>query len=229
MLAIAIAGSALLLTHLGISGTRVRDRLVAMIGEGPYLGLYALLTLVTGGGLIWAYAEAPRQDYYWFPSLALNWAPKILLWPALVLLVGGFMVRNPTMLGQGGLVADPQARSAAATGVNRITRHPFQWAVMLWASSHMIANGDTASVTFFASFALLSALGSVSLDAKKARQLGAGWREYTRITSNVPFVAVLRGGNQLRMRELWLPSILGTLLYAALYSSHEWLAGVGVY
>ncbi|MGI9327176.1 MAG: NnrU family protein [Pseudomonadales bacterium] len=229
MLAVAIAGSALLLTHLGISGTGVRARLVAMLGEGPYLGLYALLTLLTGGGLIWAYVEAPRQDYFWFPSLTLNWAPKILLWPASVLLVGGFMVRNPSMLGQGGLVTEPQARNAAASGVNRITRHPFQWAVMLWASSHLIANGDTASVTFFASFALLSAIGSVSLDAKKARQLGAGWQAYASITSNLPFAAIVRGSNQLRVRELWLPAILGTLVYVALFYGHEWLAGVGVY
>ena len=229
MLAVSIAGAILLLTHLGASGTGARERLVATLGEGAYLGLYSVLALLTIGGLIWAYTEAPRQDYFWYPSLTLNWAPKILLWPAAVLLLGGFMVRNPSTVGQGGLLEDPETRRAAATGVNRITRHPFQWAVILWASSHLVANGDTSSVAFFATFLLLSGLGTVSLDRKKARQLGAGWTEYAKLTSNVPFAAILRGANELKLGELWLPALLGTALYGAFYFGHEWIAGVGLF
>ena len=226
MFGVLLAGAALLLTHIGISGTRVRDHLVAVLGEPAYLGLFSLLTLVTMGGLIWAYGAAPRFDYLWFPSLALNWVPKLLLWPALVLLVGGFMVRNPSAVGQGHLLADAKARTAAATGVNRITRHPFQWSVILWAGSHLIANGDTVSVVFFSTFVLLSLLGSFSLDAKKARRLGVDWHSYANLTSNIPFAAILRGNNRLVGSELLLPALVASALYAALYIGHPWIAGV---
>lgn len=229
MTIVVLAGIALLLTHLGISGTAMRDVLVARLGEGAFLGLYSLLTVVTMGGLIWAYLEAPRFDYFWWPSPAAFWVPKILMWPAAVLLLGGFMVRNPTMVGQGDMVNDPEARAAAATGVNRITRHPFQWAVILWALSHLVANGDTASVAFFATFLCLSLLGSYSLDAKKSRQLGEGWQAYAKQTSNVPFAAILRGDQRLVLRELLLPILVGTAGYLGLYFGHPWLAGIGVY
>ena len=36
--------------HLLVSGTRLRDGIVSAIGEGPYLGLYALASLAT---LVW--------------------------------------------------------------------------------------------------------------------------------------------------------------------------------
>lgn len=229
MTMVVLAGIALLITHLGISGTSIRGVLVARLGEGPYMGLYSLLTAVTMGGLIWAYLQAPRFDYFWWPSSAAFWVPKILMWPAAVLLLGGFMVRNPTMVGQGEMVNDPQARAAAATGVNRITRHPFQWSVILWACSHLVANGDTVSVAFFATFLFLSLLGSYSLDAKKARQLGDGWQEYAKLTSNLPFAAILRGDQRLVIKELLVPGLVGTAGYLAMYFGHPWLAGIGVY
>ena len=229
MTIVALAGIVLLLTHLGISGTRLRDGMVATLGESGYLGLYSLLTLVTMGGLIWAYINAPRIDYFWWPSSLAFWVPKVLMWPAAILLVGGFMVRNPTMVGQGDMVNDPEARSAAATGVNRITRHPFQWSVILWAASHLVANGDTASVAFFLTFFCLSLFGSYSLDAKKSRQLGAGWQAFAGQTSNVPFAAIARGEQRLVFKELLLPMLAGTVAYAALYLGHPWLAGIGVY
>lgn len=228
-LTVAFAGALMLVTHLGISGTGMRDRLVAGLGEGTYLGLYTLLTVVTMGSLIWLFAEAPRTSYFWFPSYELNYVPKVLLWPACVLLVGGFMVKNPTLMGQGALLDDDTGREAAARGVNRITRHPFQWSVILWATSHLIANGDQVSVAFFTSFLLLSLLGTFSLDAKKARQIGAPWADYARVTSNWPFGAILRGDNRLKFGELLLPALAGSAVYAAMYFGHEWLAGVGIY
>jgi uncharacterized membrane protein len=228
-LTIAIAGTVMLLTHLGISGAGLRDRLVAGLGEGTYQVFYSLLTLVTMGSLVWLYVEAPRTSYFWYPSYEINYLPKVLLWPAAILLLGGFMVRNPTMVGQGALVRDPEQRAAAATGVNRITRHPFQWAVILWAASHLVANGDQASVPFFGSFLLLSLLGTVSLDAKKSRQLGEPWQDYATLTSNVPFAAIVRGDNQLRLKELLLPALAGTALYLAMYFGHEWLGGIELY
>jgi len=119
--------------------------------------------------------------------------------------------------------------TAAATGVNRITRHPFQWAVILWAASHLAANGDTVSVVFFVTFVLLSGIGSISLDAKKQAALGEAFTPFTALTSNLPFGAILAGRNKLVLGELMLPLLAGIALYLAFYFGHEWLSGVGIY
>ncbi|MBN33412.1 MAG: hypothetical protein CMM46_01300 [Rhodospirillaceae bacterium] len=42
-------------------------------------------------------------------------------------------------------------RENAAGGIFSITRHPLLWGIALWALAHLIANGDVASLLFFAS------------------------------------------------------------------------------
>ena len=77
---------------------------------------------------------------------------------SLVLVVGGFFAKNPTNVGMAGLLeggADPDF----ARGLTRITRHPFQWGVVVWAFAHLLANGDRVSVVFFSTFALLGLTG----------------------------------------------------------------------
>lgn len=212
-------------THLGISSTALRGRLVAMLGQGGYLLAYSLVAAITLAYLIWVYAAAPRYDYLWLPQPALYLVPKLVMPVAMILLLGGFMVRNPTVVGLEGTLrgADPESLSR---GLTRITRHPFQWAVVLWAGSHLIANGDRASVIFFATFLILGLAGGVLIDRKKALQLGPDWDGYARVTSNLPFAAIVRGDNRLAPRELVLPVLVGLAGYGLLYWGHQWVAGV---
>ncbi len=228
MSAMIVAGLTLLVTHLGLSVSGLRDRIAGAIGEGAYLGLYSVIALVAFANIIWAYLSVPRLEYFWFPNPDLYWLPKLLMPLATMLMVGGFMVRNPTAVGQGGVLDSEEGAQSAATGVNRITRHPFQWAVILWAATHLAANGDQVSVVFFGSFLLLSFLGSLSMDAKKRRQLGESFEAYTQITSNLPFAAILTGRNKLVLGELLWPAIAGVVIYVAMYAGHRWLGGVGL-
>ena len=138
---IGFAGLLFIGTHFGLSSTSLRNTLSARLGERGYLALYSVLALVTISYLIWLYGELPRYDYFWMPSPELYLVPKIIMPIALILAVGGFMVPNPTNVGAEKLLTEP-AQGDLARGVTRITRHPFQWGVVLWASSHLIANGD---------------------------------------------------------------------------------------
>jgi uncharacterized membrane protein len=218
---VLFAGIVLLATHLGVSSTPLRGALVRLLGERGYLAAYSLVAAAALAFLILAYADVPRLEYLWVPDPRLYWVPKIAMMIALVMLVGGFMVRNPTAVGQGG------ALEAPATGMTRITRHPFQWAVVLWAASHIVANGDQVSVAFFGALLVLALAGSVLIDAKKSRL--SGWDAFAAQTSNVPFLAILTGRNRLVPRELALPTVVGAIVYAAVFWSHEWLAGVPVF
>ncbi|MEN9808105.1 MAG: hypothetical protein RL756_2625 [Pseudomonadota bacterium] len=226
MLAMTIAGLLFLLTHLGVSSTPLRAVLVRRLGEGGYLGAYSLVAAVTLGLMIWMYANLPRLPYLWLPSPTLYLVPKVIMGLAFVLIGGSFLARNPSAVGMAGTLDAPDAPTRLAYGVNRITRHPLQWGIALWAGSHLVANGDAVSVVFFAAFLLLALLGSALIDSKKAARLGAPWQAFAAVTSNVPFAAIVRGRNRLVLRELVGPLVAGALLYAAAFYGHAYIAGV---
>ena len=210
-------------SHLLVSSTGLRGLLVRLVGEKVYLALYSVLAAFALVNLIMVYNGSPRFDYLWMPDPDLYWVTKICMPLAFILLVGGFMVRNPTNVGMS--IDDPEDASRMATGVTRITRHPLQWAVILWATSHMVANGDLVSLAFFGSFLLLSLLGSFLMDAKKAATMGAGWQAYAAVTSNVPFVAVLSGRTGFPLKEFIAPVIAGLVVHGLVYYFHEAITG----
>lgn len=221
---ILVAGLLLLVTHFGLSSTSIRPMIVAAIGEQGFLGLYSLVSLATLGFLIYQYAEVPRYGYAWFPNPDLYWIPKVVMPIATVFLLGGFLVPNPTQVGQEKLLA----QGVDTRGLVRITRHPFLWAVILWSLSHIAVNGDYVSLAFFGTFLLLGGIGTLLLDAKKARKLGDQWLPFAAATSNIPFVAILTGRNKFVPSELWLPVLIGLAGYAAFWWLHEWITGVPV-
>ncbi len=214
-------------THLGISSSPLRARLVGAVGERGFLVVYSLIAAATLSYLIWLYNELPRYDYFWMPSPELYMVARVVMPIALILAIGGFLVKNPTLVGAENLLEGEQGKDLAR-GVTRITRHPFQWGVLLWSVTHVLANGDANSVVFFSAFAVLAALGTVAMDRKKAAALGESWAAYAATTSNVPFLAILRGRNRLVLGELWLPVLLGLAGYAALSWGHEWVSGVRI-
>ena len=214
-------------THLGISSTGLRARLVGAFGERGYLVVYSLVAAGTLSYLIWLYNELPRYDYLWLPSPELHTIAKVLMPFALILVLGAFLTRNPTMVGAERLLAEG-AGEDLAKGVTRITRHPFQWGVLIWAIAHALANGDSVSVVFFSAFGVLAGLGTIAMDRKKAAALGSDWAAYARTTSNVPFLAILNRRNRLVVGELWLPVLVGLVGYAALAWGHQWVSGVRI-
>ncbi len=214
-----------LVTHLGISSTPLRGVLVRSMGQSAYLGLYSLLATASLVYLIWIYTEVPRFDYLWLPDPSLYWVAKVTMPVAMILMVGGFMVPNPTMVGA---TLDDAGAEDMARGVTRITRHPFQWAVVIWALGHIVANGDLVSILFFSAFGVLSFVGTFLMDAKKQRTFEGAWEIYARKTSNIPFAALLRGDNKLVLRELLAPILVGLVVYGLLYYFHDWLTGTVV-
>lgn len=210
--------------HLGISGTPLRRLMVGRIGEGPYRGLFSLVAL---GSIIWlvrAYAAAPLEplwDVVW-----LRFFPLAVMPLALALLVAGLTAPNPSLAGQEGRFSG----AIEARGILRVTRHPVQMAIALWAVAHLLANGDTASVWFFGALGTLSVAGSVSLDHKKAGEIGERWRAFAATTSVMPFGAIAAGRNALRLGEIgWWRIGLALAIYAILIAAHPYLIGVRAY
>jgi len=208
--------------HVFISGTRLRDRLVALVGERGFLGLFSLLSIGAMAWLCLAYARAPYVRL-WGPVSWLGPVAILLVLVAFLFVGVGLTTPSPTAVGGEGLLdADEPAR-----GILRITRHPFLWGVALWAAVHLVVNGDLAGTVLFGGVLVLALLGPSSIDEKRARRLGAPWERFAAHTSNVPFAAILQGRNALHLGELgWWRIALAVALYAAFLASHRWLFGV---
>ena len=116
-----LAAAALFIAiHLLVSGTRLRDVIVGIIGEGPYRGLFSLASL---GAIVWlcfaykpAFADFANRVLFvpaaWVRAdMAL---PLMLL--AFLIAVPGLFTPNPGAVGMEG-------KSVAARGVVRVTRH----------------------------------------------------------------------------------------------------------
>jgi uncharacterized membrane protein len=183
--------------HVGIAGTRVRDGLVARLGEQAYLGLFSALSL---GGLIWlttAYGAAPYV-VTWGQLSGLRPVALVTVLLAFVLVVLGLTTPSPTVVG-----GEKTLKAAEpATGIQRVTRHPFLWGVALWAATHLVVNGNRKAAVLFGSMLLLGVVGPWSIDRKRARRFGAAWERYAAVTSNVPFLAIVQGRNTLRLGEI---------------------------
>jgi uncharacterized membrane protein len=213
-----------LLIHFGVSGTRLRDVLVARLGAGPYRGAFAVASVV---GIVWmtrAYRRAPAVDL-WGHLIGLRPLAFALVLIAFLFVAIGLATPSPTRVG---LETKLAQGTETVRGIVRITRHPFLWGVGLWASVHLIVNGDLASVILFGSLLLLALGGTVSIDAKRRRSFGDQWSRFIQTTSNVPFAAIAAGRNQLRpaLREIGiLRPVIAIAAYALFLVFHGRLFG----
>jgi len=205
-----------------LPSTPLRALAVRLIGEGPYLGLFSLLS---AAGLVWmsvAYGRAPMEALW----PAQHFVPVFVLPFAFVLLACGLLARNPALTGQAGVLK----HGDAARGILRITRHPVMWAIMLWAGAHMLAIGSMRSVVLFGGLLLLAAAGTTLQDARKAKALGDDWKRFAASTSNIPFVAIAQGRTKLVWKEIgWSRPAVGLVLFGVVLYFHSWLFGYRAY
>ena len=219
MLNLITASAYFLLIHFGVSGTRLRDRLVTRLGAGPYRGAFALASVIGLVWMIYAYRHAPTVEL-WGVVLGFRPAAYVLVFIAFLFVVIGITTPSPTRVGMESKV---EQGTEAARGMVRITRHPFLWGVALWALVHLVVNGDLASLILFGSLLVLAVGGTLSIDAKRRRNFGEQWVQFANATSNVPFAAIAAGRNRLApaLAEigLWRPAA-AILAYAAAFYLH---------
>ena len=220
MLSLVLAALFFAGIHLGIAGTAIRDRAVGILGKNGYMASFAIASVIGLGWLVAAYNRAPYLVTWgmleWWKPIAI-----ILMLPAALLVVIGLTTPNPTSVAQEGHVGQPPQ------GIVRITRHPFLTGVALWALVHLIGNGDVASLIFFATWAIVALAGTVSIDAKRRRLLGAAWEPFAAQTSIVPFASIVAGRNRFVPGEirLWRWAI-ALLAYVLMLGGHAPVIGV---
>ncbi len=222
MTSLALAAIYFLGIHVFVSGSGLRDRIVAKTGEPVFQGLFSLLSLV---GIVWlvrAYTVAPTITLWtsalWFRPIVL-----LLVLVAALLVVIGLTTPSPTAMGGDALLEEAEP----ATGILRISRHPFLMGVALWAATHLVASGDAAGTVLFGTMFVLGAIGPRLIDKKRARRLGESWRPFAQSTSVLPFAAIAGGRNRFVAGELGAWRVVAAIVvYGVLFGGHAWMFGV---
>jgi uncharacterized membrane protein len=221
MLQILLAALFFVGIHLFVSGTGLRDRIVGVIGELGFQGVFSVASLA---GIVWlsmSWSGADAAAPLW-NGAALRPVVIALTFVAFLFAAIGLTTPSPTATGgEGQLDSDEPAR-----GILRVTRHPFLWGVALWGLCHVLVNPDPPSLVFFAAFLVLALTGPASIDRKRARKHGERWEKFAAVTSNVPFAAIAAGRNRLALGELGLWRIaLAVVLYGLFLTFHPLLFG----
>jgi uncharacterized membrane protein len=101
--------------HVGLSGTALRGRAVAAVGEKRFMIGFSVTSVVAIVLLVLAWQNA-ETTFLWAAGPGLRWGLAVLMLPAFVLFMASHK-RNPTAVGAKGLGEEPR-------GIQRITRHP---------------------------------------------------------------------------------------------------------
>jgi uncharacterized membrane protein len=138
--------------HILSSFADARDTLIARYGEGPYKGVYSLLS---GIGFVLIVMGKVKADVValWEPPA---WGYPLAMWVmplAFILLAGAYVPGN----------------------LKRMTAHPMLWGVTLWAALHLLANGDMASALLFGAFGTYSLYAMWSQTQRGQKPSGTVW------------------------------------------------------
>ncbi|MDH5773046.1 MAG: NnrU family protein [Rhodospirillaceae bacterium] len=199
----------------------LRRGIIKTIGKTPYIVGFSLMSLGLLGWVGIAYAEAPYRELWVLPGFIL-WLPALLMPLATILLVAVFTNPNPLSIA---LKSD--GFNENKMGVVAITRHPLLVALLLWSVSHMVINGDMASVLLFGLFTIMSLGGPVSIEKRKKQKMSADqWQRLSAATSFMPFWAMVAGRARLNIATIGWPTIVaGLVLYGVLFYLHPEFIG----
>ncbi len=127
-----------------------RHRLVKQLGEGPWKGLYSLVSLAGFALIVVGYGAAREAPVvlYTLPN-GLRHLAAVLMLPVFVLLLAAYLPGR----------------------IQRAAKHPMLLAVKLWALAHLLANGTLADVLLFGGFLAWAVVDRISVKKRAAAGL----------------------------------------------------------
>lgn len=121
----------------------LRPAFVGRVGELPYKGLFAMLALAGLVLIVMGKSEAAFVPV-WHPPAFMGHITKLLMLPAFILLLAAYIPSN----------------------IKRRIRHPMLLATKLWATGHLLINGDLASMLLFGSFLAFAVVAMISANKR---------------------------------------------------------------
>ncbi len=185
-------------SHIGLASHRLRPKLVARLGEGPYAALYSLVALAFFVPLVWVYMTH-RHEGGWLWLVALGpttrgaiYAGMTIAW---ILIVAGAIDPSPVAGG-----------STEPRSVQHLTRHPVFMGVGLVGLLHLVASTAATDLAFFAGLPLFALLGCWHQDRRK---LATGDADVARFHAATPFLPFSGRATWRGVREIPVAALVG--------------------
>ena len=122
-------------------GNDIKTRL----GEGPYMGLYSIVSAVGFGLIIYGYIQAPPTgNLYIGPEWARPTAITLML-IAFILLIAAYVPN---------------------TYLKKLVKHPMLCAVILWSGAHLLIGANQQKALLFGSFLVFSLIDFVAVSMR---------------------------------------------------------------
>ena len=178
-----------LVLFLGVHSIRVfandwRTRTLARMGEKPFKGIYALLSIAGFALLVWGYGQARQQGVMlWNPPTAMRHIAALLTLVAFVLLAAAYVPGNQ---------------------IKAKLHHPMVLGTKVWALAHLLANGSLADTVLFSSFQVWSVL----LFAASRRRDRREQTVYAAGTAGATAITVVAGVVAWAVFAFWLHRVL---------------------
>ena len=169
-------------THVGLSSTRLRGRLVGSLGSTPFLALYSVVALAIFIPLVATYfgnKHVGPQLWALGSSSVLRWTVYVLMGVAFVFVTASLANPSPAGVVRG---------DVTPRGIYRITRHPALMGLSIFALAHLLPNSTRSDLAFFGGFVVFSLLGALHQDQRKlAADDPTGFRTFHTATPFLPF------------------------------------------
>jgi uncharacterized membrane protein len=143
-----------LIIFLGLHSIRIvsesgREKAIARLGEGPWKGIYSLLSAVGFVLIVWGFAEARYgAPALWTPLPGAQHLTIALMLIAMVLLAAYLFKQSH---------------------ITAWVHHPMVWSVAVFGLAHLAANGSAADAVLFGAFLVWAAADLVSSYARDRR------------------------------------------------------------
>jgi uncharacterized membrane protein len=183
-LTIALLWLAFGVTHVALSSLSFRPKLVAVLGEKGFMGVYSLVALVTFVPMVTVYFQNKHAGpMLWSVAMTppLEAVVTVAMGVALLILVAGAIAPSPASM------SAPADQPVEIRGVHFITRHAVFMAIGLFGLVHLIPNGFASDVAFFAGFPLFAIVGCVHQDQRKLVTDAKRYVEFHAETPLIPF------------------------------------------
>jgi len=174
-MALLVLGLVLFLgAHLVPSAPSLRNEVRERFGEGPYKGLFSLVSLAGLVMIVVGMARAPFVPLWTPPA----WSRQVAIYAmpvALTLFIGAYLPSN----------------------LKRFLRHPMLTGVAIWAAVHLLANGDLAALLLFGgfgTFALFDIWSANRRGAKRSDAIRPWWQDILLIVAGgIVYMGIFHG------------------------------------
>ncbi|MGO9605008.1 MAG: NnrU family protein [Candidatus Binataceae bacterium] len=210
-------------SHLLISSSLVRPRLIAAVGDQRYRAIYSIVSFGTLIPLIVVFAHHKHSGpmlWYERNDGSIRGIVFVMMLIAFVFLVSGLVTPSPASMGA------PAGGVQPPHGMLKVTRHPSFVGFVLFGLAHILVNAWVGDVIFFGTFPVLGVLGGWHQDARKLSQLGKDYRAFMAVTSFFPGFALFSRRQQWESSDMpWMAIAVGAALTIIVVFVHPWLFG----